>query len=94
MAEITISYIQKNGSTYIGQEVIQADSLPKVGELIYHATKFDRTGGEGHVICVTHEVVNDKIKHHIIAREGHYSGAEDVAEFNHYDLIRFIEFEN
>jgi hypothetical protein len=94
MAKITISFIQKNGSTYIGEEGIQADYLPRVGELIYHPAMFDRTGGEGHVICVTHEVVNNKMKHHIVAREGHYSGADDLAEFNHYDLIRFIDFKN
>jgi hypothetical protein len=92
MAEITISYIQKNGSTNLGKEVIQADFLPRVGELIYHPIKFHRTRGEGHIICTAHEVVNNKMKHHIVAREGHYSGANDIAEFNHYELMKFIDF--
>jgi len=35
MPEMTITYIQKNGSTHLGNEVVQTDHLPRVGELIY-----------------------------------------------------------
>lgn len=92
MPEVAISYIQKNGSTQIGREVIQSDHIPKVGELIYNRTMFQNTGGEGFVTCVAHEVVNDKIKHHIVAHAGHQIPGEE--DFNHYDLLRFIDFEN
>jgi len=92
MPEMTITYIQKNGSTHLGNEVVQTDHLPRVGELIYNKTKFERTGGDGYVICVAYEVLDGKIKHHIIAREGHYVDPE-VENFNHYDMLRSIDFE-
>lgn len=92
MPEITISYIEKNASSHLGKKVVQTDHLPRVGELVYNKAMFDRSKGEGYVVCVAYEVVGEKIKHHIVVREGHQTPGEE--SFNDYSLLGFIDFES
>lgn len=105
MPKISIGYIQKNGSTYIGNKIVNSDHVPRVGELIRDTEMITRVD-QAMVLSVVHEVVDDSLTVHIVAQEWHQGYRDNelanfgwlpTTESDHRthdeDLMRFSDFE-
>lgn len=106
MPKISISYIQKNGSTHIGKsKVVQSDHVPRVGELIRDSEMVKRVD-QAIVLSVVHEVVGDSLTVHIVAQEWNQGNRDNELAnsgwlpktgadnpYHDEDLMRFSDWE-